>query len=658
MKAAISAAFILAMLFTPAAAQEAWVGNTLITPLRSTETFLIDMATSTIQTWHGDAGAGHTVYMLPDRSVIRSQGDPNGLFGGGGAGGHLQRVDANDNIVWDFFFSNDQHQQHHDIEPMPNGNVLLIAWELKTKAEVIAAGRTTPTGETLFPTRLVELEPVGTNDAKIVWEWTLWDHLIQDNDPAKPNYGVIADHPELVDIDLGGTGRSWDHGNYVDYNPQRDQIVFSARRMNEIYVIDHSTTIGEAAGHTGGNSGKGGDILYRWGNPQNYGRGTASDQYFWGVHGANWINHGLPGAGGILAFNNGNRPSDENDLSSVAEIQPPIDESGNYIISAGQPYGPAAPDWEYAPESPAFFSIRYGSAYRMPNGNTLICDGVPGILFELTPDFDKVWAYLEPIGRGIFAAQRYWNVPAEVANFDILPRSCPNPFNIKWLENLDGNGDAMLMKGGVLPAAIAGSADFDVTELDVATLRLRGIAPLLSSYQDVTAPVSGDACDCTTAGPDGFTDLTLKFSRQEIASVLGPVEPGDVVTLTITGAMLDGALFEATDCVTILGKKPEPPSFAGPAEDVLYPAVPNPFNPVTVIRYDVRAPGRVSLAVYDVAGRLVRTLVDEVQTPAAGGYSVTWDGRSNTDQSVASGVYFYRLVTANAAQTKKMMLLK
>jgi hypothetical protein len=84
---------------------------------------------------------------------------------------------------------------------------------------------------------------------------------------------------------------------------------------------------------------------------------------------------------------------------------------------------------------------------------------------------------------------------------------------------------------------------------------------------------------------------------------------------------------------------------------------PNPFNPSTTIRYDVPAPGgRVTLAVYDVHGRLVRALVEEQE--AAGSRSVTWDGRSNAGTRVASGTYFCRLESNGVVLTRKMTLLE
>jgi len=87
-------------------------------------------------------------------------------------------------------------------------------------------------------------------------------------------------------------------------------------------------------------------------------------------------------------------------------------------------------------------------------------------------------------------------------------------------------------------------------------------------------------------------------------------------------------------------------------------AYPNPFNPTTTIRYSIASAGHVSLKIYNAAGQLVRTLVDEDQAPTPGGFSVAWDGASNAGERVASGVYFYQLTATDFSQTKKMVLLK
>jgi hypothetical protein len=412
-----------------ALAQEPFPGWTLISPLDTNESFFVDIDLTTTSPLHGADAPAQVAYRLPDNSLLRPCRDPNGAFQAGGAGGRIQRISSSDHVVWDYFFSTSEHQQHHDVEPMPSGNVLVIAWELKTRQEALAAGRQTIAGD-MWPTMIAELHPVGATGANVVWEWHLWDHLIQEVDPAKDNYGVIADHPELVDINISGAQNgTWDHADAIDYNAEFDQIVISCRKMHEFYVIDHSTTTEEAAGHTGGDRGQGGDILYRWGNPQNYDRGTPADQYYYAVHSAQWIDPGLPGGGHFLTFNNGFRGA-PNNYSSVEEIVPPVDANGNYFLEPGEAYGPAAPVWSY--ENPAsFYSQAQGGVQRLPNGDTLITESDDGLVFEVTVDGAVVWVYFAP--AAVHRALRYWTRPIAVrptpGPMATLERNFPNPFN-------------------------------------------------------------------------------------------------------------------------------------------------------------------------------------------------------------------------------------
>jgi hypothetical protein len=275
---------------------------------------------------------------------------------------------------------------------------------------------------------------------------------------------------------------------------------------------------------------------------------------------------------------------------------------------------------------------------------------------ELMWKSQHVYDFTQPdVNPTCSSLEMEWIYSHVEVGFDIKPRSCPNPFNIKWLENIDQgneNEHALPKKGGVMPAAIVGSESFNVTEIDVSTLFLEGVEPLRSSYEDVARPALGnEECDCTTGGPDEIMDLTLKFSGQEIASTFGPVEDGDVLVLTITGLLLDGTPFEASDCVTILNKQPRPPLYSGPDQVVVYPAVPNPFNPVTRIRYALPREEFVKLSVYNVAGRLLERLVLEVQP--AGEHVVEWNAKG-----LSSGIYFYRIEVGNLTETRKLILLK
>jgi len=242
---------------------------------------------------------------------------------------------------------------------------------------------------------IFEIEPVGTNSANIVWEWHLWDHLIQNADISLPNYGVVADHPELMDINYGNVGvgqgpggnhADWMHFNAIDYHETLDQIVISSRSISEIYIIDHSTTTAEAATHSGGNYGKGGDFLYRWGNPQVYDRGGANDQQLDSQHGVNWIPDGYPGEGHLILFNN----NYENNNSAIFEITTPVDSIGNYLQSSMDAFGPSGPVWIY---TSGFHSNVQSGAFRLPNGNTLITDADDAHIFEVTGGGGVVWDY-------------------------------------------------------------------------------------------------------------------------------------------------------------------------------------------------------------------------------------------------------------------------
>jgi hypothetical protein len=311
----------------------------------------------------------------------------------------------------------------------------MIAWEFKTEAETIAAGRNPnlePNGP-LTPDHIIEVQPTGPTSGDIVWEWHVWDHLIQDYDSSKENYGVVMDHPELIDINFASQHSilisDWTHLNTVDYNENLDQILLSSWYFNEIWVIDHSTTTEEAAGHTGGNNGKGGDLLYRWGNPQTYRVGTATDQQFFGQHDPQWIEAGCPGFGNILVFNNGlDRP--EGKYSSVEEIIPPITQNGTYIYTPGLPYQPENPLWIYTATIPTnFYSSLISGCQRLPNGNTLICNGEKGIFFEVTPEKEIIWEYTNPYPSYLL------NRVFKIRYIPLEPQSGPNlecDGNLHW----------------------------------------------------------------------------------------------------------------------------------------------------------------------------------------------------------------------------------
>ncbi|MBN1280186.1 MAG: aryl-sulfate sulfotransferase [Candidatus Thermoplasmatota archaeon] len=370
-------------------------GHILFSPMYSTQTYLIERNGDINHTWSSDYFPGESVYMLENNTILRSI---KITLTGGGSGGGVQKIAADNTLLWDFRFYSDTYLSTHDIEPLPNGNVLILAWELKTRTEAIAAGRDpTTVQDALKPNFIAEIQPTGLTTGDVVWEWHAWDHLIQEYDPGQDNYGVVADHPELININFGfdfsGTDPSdWLHSNSIDYNPGLDQIMLSVRYFNELWVIDHSTTTAEAASHTGGNSGKGGDLLYRWGNPQAYQAGTEQDRQFFQQHDATWIDEGYPGGGHIMVFNNGvGRPG--GGTTTVDEIIPPVNSTGHYYLETGSAYGPETPVWVY---HTGFFAKYIGGALRLHTGNTLVCNGPAGHFLEVTPEFAVLWEYTNP----------------------------------------------------------------------------------------------------------------------------------------------------------------------------------------------------------------------------------------------------------------------
>jgi len=395
-------------------------GYTLFSPLLSNKTYLVDPRGRVVNTWTSAYPAGMSVYLLPNGNLLRAGSVGNTSFTIGGNGGIVEEFDWQGNLVWQYQHSSPNYCLHHDIERLPNGNILMISWERKTQAEALAAGRNPDllTEEGLWPEKIIEVQPVGKDGGKVVWEWHVWDHLVQDFDSSRPNYGDPANYPERINLNYTLTdGRpDWLHANAIGYNQELDQIVLSSRSFSEIWVIDHSTTTKEAADSSGGKRSRGGDLLYRWGNRAAYRAGTPEEQVLFYQHDAHWIPKGLPGAGNILIFNNGIGRK----YSSVEEIVPPLDTDGTYVLSNGV-WGPDDAKWTYSAPTPGDFYAQFVSgAQRLPNGNTLICSGTEGWVFEVTAAGKVVWEYVNPDttkgisqqgdpngGNAVFRAPRY-----------------------------------------------------------------------------------------------------------------------------------------------------------------------------------------------------------------------------------------------------------
>lgn len=356
---------------------------TLYSVQNSQTTQLVDTNGVTFKTWNHAANArtGYSCYLLPGGVLVRSVLNMGNQLMGGGMTGRVQKVAWDGTVLWDFTYSSGTYCLHHDICPLPNGNVLMISYDVHTAAEATQAGANQSI--IIWADKIIEVKQTGPTSGEIVWQWRAWDHLVQNVNPAKDNYQPsIVQHPERLNINYG-LQKDWIHMNGLDYNPITDQIVFSSHNLNEWYVIDHSTTTSEASGKTGGNSGKGGDILYRWGNPAAY---SASGTKILNVtHDAHWIPEGCPNEGRLVGYNNGGQTNPNR--STIDMIMPPKN-GYNFNLTLGQAYTPAT----YAQRIVCNGnSTNMSNSQQLPNGNTLYTVALSGAIYEVNPAGITIW---------------------------------------------------------------------------------------------------------------------------------------------------------------------------------------------------------------------------------------------------------------------------
>ena len=383
---------------------QSYDGYNLMYPHNQPNVFLLNNCGEIVHVWEDEPNfrPGNTAYLTDEGLLYKTKRDANvtgdAIFRGG-AGAIIEVRDWDNNLVWDYTLNNDKYRFHHDIAVTPEGTVLAVAWELKTIEECAAAGRDTTTlrDGALWPEVIFELDPVTDS---IIWEWHAWDHLIQDFDSTANNYGVVADHPELIDVnyDVREGDADWLHFNSIDYNEGIDQILVSVPHFDELWIIDHTTTAEEAAGNFGGFSDRGGDLMYRWGNPVTYRQGTEDDKQLFFQHDVQWIDDHLtvsnPQYGKIALFNN----QFGDNFSVVSVINPPWVEYGWMYSMDNEVWLPQTYDFNLSHpiDSTNLWSTALSGVQFLPNGNSLILSGRFGYTFELTPDNDIVWEYVTP----------------------------------------------------------------------------------------------------------------------------------------------------------------------------------------------------------------------------------------------------------------------
>jgi len=331
--------------------------------------------------WELSNNIGNDVFLQSDGRLLACLESDSPQIPFGGQGGQIQFVDKDGNIDWDFVYSTPQAETHHDAQLLPNGNIIVLVWELKSAEESLEAGFMLDAQ--VYPEAVIEINP---DTDEIVWEWHAWDHLVQDYDNTKSNFGIISESPQLIDLnyaldetgDFPNVAGDIMHANALAYDPVNDVIFVSINFYSEVWAIDHSTTTEQAASSSGGNYGKGGDLVYRFGNPEAYDN-SEGKRLFHNQH------HPLPleGAdqGKMLIFSNGNN----NSKSTIYELQLPT----TYDLVVGLDNEPSI-TWQFT--DPELYAPRVSGAVPLSNGNILITEGDFG-LWEVTRDKEVVWKF-------------------------------------------------------------------------------------------------------------------------------------------------------------------------------------------------------------------------------------------------------------------------
>jgi hypothetical protein len=409
--------------------EKAFAGYTLFGV--GSRTYLLDLDGQVVHTWP----IGTNPHLLDNGNILdASKDDPSGFQG-------FKEVDWNGKTVWEYTEKREGYAPHHDWVRIFNKKLnapttLYIANKTITAEQAVAAGANSKKG----PSEGGEMDAVVEVDMQgnVVWEWCFFDHIVQDADPSKPNYTgagkTVSNYPGRININMPGKPlrRDWLHCNSLDYNAQSGHIAINSVQ-GELYVIDHDGTFvaGDAKASAAKAAGPAGDFLYRFGDPARYAQGdppkvlenwdsaTSGHKQMGGSHDVSWIPPGLPGAGHLMVFNNGQYLYQRTPQSSILEINPFLDANGNdtgkYVNPPDAGYRRETYDhdthneprqiskqvvWNYrSVNSHGFFSHIGSSGQRLPNGNTFICSDTEGHFFEVTADGKLVWEYINPVTR-------------------------------------------------------------------------------------------------------------------------------------------------------------------------------------------------------------------------------------------------------------------
>ncbi len=384
-------------------------GQTLIYPHNQPHARLVNACGEVVHIWTNDSlrRPGNSAYLTPNGNLFwahRPANVQNDPIWAGGGGAVIEARTWDNAVLWNYTLNDSTGRLHHDFALTNSGTVLAIAWERIDSIAAIHAGRNPELLEDgeLWSERIIELMPNDSGGADIIWEWRVWDHLVQDFDSTKVNYDDPELVPNRVDINFGSTSSvapDWLHINSIDYNPALGHILLSVPTFNELWIIDREEP----------DEG----LIWRWGNPEAYDRGTSEDKRLYYQHAATWLDEtyhiGTSDFGKIAVFNNRN-PGATGPYSSAHLITPEFSDSSatnTYVLNNNNDtYAPVDFDWTWtAPIPTDFFSSGLSNFERLHNGNNLIVSGRTGEIFEFTATGDTAWYYRVPLQGGTTIAQ-------------------------------------------------------------------------------------------------------------------------------------------------------------------------------------------------------------------------------------------------------------
>ena len=467
--------------------EQSFDGYTLMPVNPSLNTYLLNNCGEVVHQWTSAYRPGMMAYLMPDGDLMRAGRVNNPVFGAGGTGGVIERFSWEGDLEWSCWLSSDTMCQHHDFAVMPNGNVLALLWKSYPASDWVERGRDPDmTAPVVWATCIQEIEPAGSEGGNVVWQWEAIDHVVQHFNENRPNYHEPSTRPRQIDVNYATSpnGKDWLHANSIDYNPELDQIMVSSRGFSEIWFIDHGIAPEET-------STTAGDLLYRWGNPEAYGRGTPSDRTLYKQHDAHWLDNGQ-----VMTFSNGNeRP--EGDFSTVERFTPAMTPEGTYPIDDLLAWGPVASDWRY-PEvlDPDFYAQNTSGAQLLPNGNVLITEGNQGDIREVDAEENIVWRYINPVtnqgalpqgaqptNNGVFHANRY------AANHPALAGASLPGLGVLEITNFLPFCTLFPEEEGTCPVDLSGNQLIDVADL-LLVLADFGCNMMCDSYLDEDGSVS------------------------------------------------------------------------------------------------------------------------------------------------------------------------